>query len=89
MPEHQTHFRSVQTKSDRFVLSAVLYGPIRPDRDLDRRTQRALKGVQEDQEFFTEITLRDTRQAGLMGVDFSVAALSPAGAEETGPRAHG
>jgi hypothetical protein len=84
MPQQQTAFRTVETKPGRFVLSAVLYGPIRPDRDLNSRTQRALKGVQEDQEFFTEITLRDTRQAGLMGVDFSVTASSPAGAERAG-----
>lgn len=84
MPEPRTQIRTVETKPGRFLLSAVLYGPIRPDRELDRRTQRALKGVAGDQEFFTEITLRDTRQPGLMGVDFSVTASSPAGAERAG-----
>jgi hypothetical protein len=46
--------------------------------------QRALKGARDDEEFFTEITLRDTRRAGLMGVEFSVTASSPAGAQRAG-----
>ena len=84
MPEPETNIRAVQTQPGRFLLSAILYGPIRPSRELDRMTQRALKGVTDDEEFFTEITLRDSRQAGLMGVEFSVTASSPAGAERAG-----
>ena len=84
MPEPETNIRAVQTQPGRFLLSAILYGPIRPSRELDRMTQRALKGVTDDEEFFTEITLRDTRQAGLMGVEFSITASSPAGAERAG-----
>jgi hypothetical protein len=47
-------------------------------------TQRALKGERDGDEFFTEITLRDTRRSGLMGVEFSVTASSRAGAERAG-----
>jgi hypothetical protein len=84
MPQPQSRLRTVERKSGRFILSAVLYGSIRPDQELDRMTHRALKGVSGEDEFFTDITLRDTRQAGLMGVDFSVTASSPAGAERAG-----
>jgi len=84
MPQPQTNLRAVETKPGRFELNAILYGPIRPSRELDRMTQRALKSTSADDEFFTEITLRDARRPGLMGVEFSVTASSPAGAQIAG-----
>jgi hypothetical protein len=84
MPQPQTNIRAIETKPGRFELNAILYGPIRPSRELDRMTQRALKGERGHEEFFTEITLRDTRRSGLMGVEFSVTASSPDGAQRAG-----
>lgn len=84
MPQPQTNIRAIETKPSRFELNAILYGPIRPSRELDRMTKRALKGARGDEEFFTEITLRDTRRSGLVGVDFSVTASSPDGAQRAG-----
>lgn len=84
MPQPQRNIRPVETKPGRFELNAILYGPIRPSLELDRRTQRALKAAREDEVFFTEITLRDTRRPGLMGVEFSVSASSPRGAQRVG-----
>jgi hypothetical protein len=84
MPQLRTNIRAVETKPSRFELNAIIYGPIRPSRELDRMTQRALKEARGDKEFFTEITLRDTRKPGLMGVDFSVTSSSPASAQIAG-----
>lgn len=84
MPQPQTTLRAIQTTPSRFELTATLYGPIRPSPEIDRRPQRALKSAQGDDEFFTEITLLNTRRAGLMEVQFSVTASSPAGAQRAG-----
>lgn len=76
--------RTIESNPGRFELNAILYGPIRPSPELDRLTQRALKSARNEEEYFTEITLRNTNRAGLMGVEFSVTAPSPAGAQRAG-----
>ena len=85
MPQPQASPPSTSVEAaSRFLLSAVVYGPVRPDRELHHLTQRALKGYTGGEEFFTDITLRDARQPGLMSIDFSVTASSPGGAQRAG-----
>lgn len=78
------HQNITSVASSRFLLSAIVYGPVRPDSALHQCTQRALKGYTDGEEYFTDITLRDARQAGQMTIDFTVTASSPAGAERAG-----
>ncbi len=67
-----------------FQMSVVVFGPIRPANDLLRQTQRALKGHTSGRDFFTDITLHDSRNAGGMRVEYTVTATSPASAERAG-----
>lgn len=67
-----------------FKMNVVVFGPIRPADDLHRQTQRALKGHSSGRDFFTDITLHDSRNAGGMGVEYTVTASSPASAERAG-----
>jgi hypothetical protein len=64
-------------------MTVDVFGPLRPSQDLHRNTQRALKGHSSGRDFFTDITLHDSRTGG-MRVDYTVTANSPAGAERAG-----
>jgi len=77
-PEH------VNSGLHQFVMEAVLFGPVRPGRNLHRRTQRALKSNTDGQDYFTDITLHESRQAGSMRVEYTVTAPSPGSAERAG-----
>jgi hypothetical protein len=61
-----------------------VFGPIRPAQELNRQTQRALKGHSAGRDFFTDITLHDARNSAGMRVEYIVTANSPAGAERAG-----
>jgi hypothetical protein len=74
----------VTAKNNRYLLNAIVFGPLRPDRELHQLTQRALKSYSEDDEFYTEITLREVRQPGSMNVEFYVTAASPNAADRAG-----
>ena len=65
----------------RFVMTAVLFGPVRPDQNLHRRTQRALKAHTAGHDFFTDITLHESHQPGSMRIEYTVTATSPSSAE--------
>jgi len=67
-----------------FVMTAVLFGPVRPDQNLHRRTQRTLKAHTAGQDFFTDITLHESHQPGSMRVEYTVTATSPSSAERAG-----
>lgn len=83
MPSQEpTRSQRVQTHQYRMLVD--VFGPIRPSQDLHRQTQRALKGHSAGRDFFTEITLHDTRKAGGMRVEYTVTASSPTGAERAG-----
>lgn len=64
-------------------MTADVFGPIRPSPELNRHTQRALKGHSSGRDFFTDITLHDSRN-GSMQVKYTVTANSPTGAERAG-----
>src|ERR1019366_3074357 len=68
----------------RFVMTAVLFGPVRPDQSLHRQTQRAIKSHTEGRDFFTDITLHESRQPGSMRIEYTVTATSPSSAERAG-----
>jgi hypothetical protein len=74
----------VPARLHQFVMTAVLFGPVRPDQNLHRRTQRALKSHSGGQDFFTEITLHELAQPGTMRVEYTVTAASPSSAERAG-----
>jgi hypothetical protein len=74
-PTHKLH---------QYVLEVVVFGPLRPAIDLQRTTQRALKAHSQGRDFFTEITLRESRHIGGMRVDYTVTASSPHAAERAG-----
>ena len=61
-----------------------VFGPVRPHQELNRQTQRALKGHSGGRDFFTDITLEDARSSASMRVKYIVTATSPAGAERAG-----
>ena len=83
MPDpEQSHILDVGLH--RFVMTAVLFGPVRPDPNLHRRTQRALKAHTADHDFFTDITLHESHQPGSMRIEYSVTASSPSSAERAG-----
>jgi hypothetical protein len=67
-----------------FLMTAVLFGPVRPDQNLNRRTQRALKDHTSGRDFFTDITLRESHQPGSMLIEYTVTATSPSSAERAG-----
>ena len=67
-----------------FVMTAVLFGPIRPHPSLHRSTQRALKSHTAGQDFFTDITLHESHQPGSMRIEYTVTATSPGSAERAG-----
>jgi hypothetical protein len=68
----------------RFVMTAILFGPVRPDQNLHRRTQRALKSHTAGHDFFTDITLHESHQPGTMRIEYTVTATSPNSAERAG-----
>ena len=67
-----------------FVMTAVLFGPVRPDQNLHRQTQRALKSNTAGHDFFTDITLHESHQPGSMRIEYTVTAMSPSSAERAG-----
>ena len=67
-----------------FVMTAVLFGPIRPHSSLHRSTQRALKSHTAGHDFFTNITLQESYQPGSMRIEYMVTATSPVSAERAG-----
>ena len=83
MPEHQLE-PAVVAGLHRFVMTAVLFGPLRPDQNLHRRTQRALKAHTAGHDFFTDITLHESNQPGSMRIEYTVTATSPSSAERAG-----
>jgi len=63
----------------------TVFGPIRPSPELIRQQpQRVLKGHRGGRDFFTDITLHDSRNTNGMRVEYTVTANSPAGAERAG-----
>lgn len=66
-----------------FQMTVDVFGPIRPSPELHRHTQRTLKGHSSGRDFFTDITLHDSRNGG-MRVEYTVTANSPTGAERAG-----
>lgn len=83
MPDTQlTH--DLPSGLHRFVMTAVLFGPVRPDQNLDRRTRRALKSHTGGHEFFTDVTLHESHQPGSMRIEYTVTATSPSSAERAG-----
>ena len=61
----------------KFVMTAVIFGPVRPDENLHRHTQRAIKSHNAGRDFFTDITLHELNQPGAMRIEYSVTAPSP------------
>ncbi len=76
--------RQEHSQLHQFNMTVEVFGPIRPSADLNRQTQRALKGHSDGRDFFTDITLHDSRNAGSMRVEYTVTANSPAGAGRAG-----
>jgi len=76
--------RRDETKLHQFKMIVDVFGPIRPSQELNRHTERALKGHSGGRDFFTDITLHDARNTGGMRVEYTVTANSPAGAERAG-----
>lgn len=70
-------------RNHRFQMIVDVFGAIRPSQDLNRQTQRALKAHTEGRDYFTNITLHDSRNGG-MRVEYTVTANSPSGAERAG-----
>lgn len=83
MPERELE-QALAIGLHRFVMTAVLFGPVRPDQNLHRRTQRALKSHTAGHDFFTDITLRESHQPGSMRIEYTVTAPSPISAERAG-----
>ena len=75
---------SSEVTTHQFNIHALLYGPIKPCPELDRQRQRVLKSHSQGEDFFTEITLLDHRQSGMMQVEYLVTARSPNSAERVG-----
>lgn len=70
--------------SNQFVMTAVLFGPVRPASELRRAPIRALKSHTAAEDFFTQITLQESHQPGSMRIEFTVTASSPSTAERAG-----
>lgn len=83
MPEPSLNDKSA-VAMHKFVMNAILFGPVQPDQNLHRQTQRALKSHSEGRDFFTDITLHESRQNGSMRVEYTVTASSPSSAERAG-----
>jgi hypothetical protein len=83
MPTQQPT-RYDETTLHKFTMAVDVFGPIRPSPELNRQTQRALKDHSGGRDFFTDITLHDSRNAGGIRVEFTVNANSRAGAERAG-----
>jgi hypothetical protein len=66
-----------------YVMTALLFGPIRPDQNLHRRTHRAIKSNTAGHDFFTDITLHE-HQPGSMRIECTITATSPISAERAG-----
>jgi hypothetical protein len=66
-----------------FRMMVDVFGPIRPSHELHRHTQRAIKSHNSGRDFFTDITLHDSRSGG-MRVEYTVTANSPSTAERAG-----
>ncbi len=67
-----------------FKMNVVVFGALRPSDDLDRQTQRALKGHSSGRDSFTDITLQAAHHTGGMRVEYTVNAHSPISAERVG-----
>jgi len=65
-------------------MTSLLFGPVQPDQKLHRQTQRAIKSHNEGRDFFTDITLHESRQPGSMRIEYTVTATSPSSAERAG-----
>lgn len=83
MPERELE-HVLAAELHRFVMTAVLFGPVRPEQNLHRRTQRALKSHTAGHDFFTDITLHESHQPGSMRIEYTVTATSPSSAERAG-----
>lgn len=83
MPERELE-HALPVGLHRFVMTAVLFGPVRPEQKLHRRTQRALKSHTAGHDFFTDITLHESHQPGSMRIEYTVTATSPLSAERAG-----
>jgi len=84
MPEPDQSQAIAAAGLHRFVMTAVLFGPVRPDQNLHRRTQRAIKAHTAGHDFFTDITLHESHQPGSMRIEYTVTATSPGSAERAG-----
>ena len=72
------------TGMHKFVMTAILFGPVRPGQNLHRQTQRAIKAHTAGRDYFTEITLHESHQPGSMRIEYTVTAISPSSAERAG-----
>ena len=83
MPE-QDPTQSQQRTTNQYPMTVTLFGPLRPEPELHRRTERAIKANVDGRDYFTEITLQDGRSNGGMVVQYSVTAFSPKSARRVG-----
>jgi hypothetical protein len=82
MPDH--HPNDYLRATSQHQLSVTLFGPLRLAQDLNRRTERVIKANTGDREYFTDITLRESRPNEGLVVDYFVSAKSPALAHRVG-----
>lgn len=83
MPE-QDPSREHQRTTNQYPMTVTLFGPLRPEPELHRRTERVIKAHANERDYFTEITLLDGRNSGGMAVQYSVTAFSPRSARRVG-----
>lgn len=83
MPE-QRSLADWHSNTRDYGLEYTLYGPVKPSEELRRNTQRALKAHSDGRDYFTEITLDESRQGGAMRVTFNVVASSIDSAKRVG-----
>jgi hypothetical protein len=83
MPEQDPN-QSQQRTTNQYPMTVTLFGPLRPEPELHRRTERAIKANVDGRDYFTEITLQDGRSNGGMVVQYSVTAFSPTSARRVG-----
>lgn len=71
----------------KFTIESMLFGPIRPAEELNRRTTTALKSHSSGRDYYSEITLQRSRQGPNrrgMQIEYSVNAKSPENATRVG-----
>jgi hypothetical protein len=80
----QDSSREHQRTANQYPMTVTLFGPLRPEPELHRRTERVIKAHTNERDHFTDITLLDGRNSGGMVVQYSVTAFSPKSARRVG-----